>query len=64
MKKGECDEITHAERTKLDLNRSRNEIIKTNVLGALKMKLKIKKCPHSEIHRFLEVNFKRMRKQL
>ena len=28
IKNGECDERTHAERTKLDLNQSINDIIK------------------------------------
>ena len=41
MKNGECDERRHEERTKLDLNQSRNETIKVWILGSLKTKTKI-----------------------
>ena len=53
MMNGECDVRTHAERTKLDVDLVQNETIRAQTLGALKMKRKLKKHPHSEIRRFL-----------
>ena len=51
MKNGECDARTCAKRTKLDVDRVQNEIIRAWMLGALKMKRKLKKCPQSDIRR-------------
>ena len=52
MKNGECNERTHVERTKLDLNRSKNDIIKAWRFGTLKIERKIKKNMKSNARRF------------
>ena len=53
MINGECEARRHTERTKLDIDRAQNENIKAWALGALKMKMKLKKHLQAEIKRFL-----------
>ena len=42
----------HTERTRLDVNRSPNESIRSWTLGALKMTRKLKKHPKNDIQRY------------
>ena len=52
MKNGEHNERTHAERTKSDLDQSKNDTIKVCILGALKMKRKLKNRSQSDVRIF------------
>ena len=45
MMNGESEARMHVERTKLEDDRAQNENIRSWMLGALKMKRRIKKCP-------------------
>ena len=52
MENGEIEARRHAERTRLDMNRLTNEHIRSWLLGALKMKRKLKEHPQNEIRSF------------
>ena len=52
MKNEVSDERKYVENTESDLDRSNNEKIKAWMLGTIKMKSKLKKCPQFEIRRF------------
>ena len=52
MENVEIETIRYAEKTKLDINRSTNESIRSWILGALKMKRKLKEYPQNDIRRF------------
>ena len=45
MMNGESEARRHAERTKFEIDRAQNETIRSWILGALKMKRKLKKHP-------------------
>ena len=53
MENREIDERKHSYRTKLDLSRTNNEIIKSWMLRDLKMRKRINKTPISDIRIFL-----------
>ena len=52
MLNGDSEERRHVERTRLDVDRSSNESIRSRTLGALKMKRKFKKYLQNDIRRF------------
>ena len=49
MMNGESEARRHTGRTKLDIDRAHNESIRSWMLGALKMKRKLKKYPQDGI---------------
>ena len=51
---GESEVRRYAERTKLEIDRAQNETIRSWILGALKMKRKLKKNPQADIRRFFD----------
>ena len=53
MENGESEERRHSERTRLDMNRQTNESIRFLMIGALKIKRKLKEHPQNEIRFFL-----------
>ena len=52
MENGESEERRHSERTRLDMNRSTNEHVRSWMLGVFKMKRKLKDHPQNDIRRF------------
>ena len=52
MMNGESEARRHVERTKLDIDRAQNENVRSRMLGALKMKRKLKKHPQADIRIF------------
>ena len=51
MLNGESESRRHVERTKLDIDRAPNESIRSWMLEALKMKMKLKKHPQNDVRR-------------
>ena len=49
---GESEARKNAERTKLNVDRLQHEIIRSWMLGLLKIKRKVKKHPKTDIRRF------------
>ena len=52
METGEIEARSHVERTRLDKNRPPTESIRSWMLGALKMKRKLKECTQNDIRFF------------